>query len=63
MDWFGNRKEESFEYRRVDRSDWSEGAAWPQVTGGTIELSALSDLKASGSLSFEGEAMPTRGAW
>ena len=58
MDWFGNRKEESFEYRRVDRSDWSEGAAWPQVTGGTIELSALSDLKASGSLSFEGEAMP-----
>lgn len=66
---FGNRAIETYTYRRV-KWDWAWDEAVPHagpnhfaesddlgsVTGGAVELSALSDLKASCSFSFEGEA-------
>ena len=58
MSWFGNRSNERFSFRRVTWPGWLEGEDYWQITGGDIELSAFSDLKAAGTISFEGEEPP-----
>lgn len=54
-DWTGNRTGR-FLARYVDWATMGEGAEFWQMTGGTVELSSLSDTKASGTIDFEGVA-------
>ena len=58
MFWHGNRSDEHFTFRRVTWPEWNETDEYDQITGGGIELSAFSDLKAVGSLDFEGASVP-----
>lgn len=60
MDWTGAR-DSSFVFRRVKWPTWEEAEDFAQITGGNVELSAFSDLKAAGSLSFKGESVPEDG--
>lgn len=53
MDWLGNRCGR-YIFRYVDFLTMGEGAEYPDVSGGTLELSALTDTKASGSIDYEG---------
>lgn len=57
--WLGNRSNERFTYRRVMWPSYEEADDYEGITGGSVELSALSELKASGSLSFDGESLPS----
>ena len=54
-DWRGSRTG-GFFCRRVSWPDFREVGPYDGMTGGALELSALSDLKANGTLSFDGEA-------
>lgn len=45
-------------FRRVDRDTWEEGEELWEVTGGTLEFSAFSDAKVSGTLDFSGPDVP-----
>lgn len=56
--WDGNRVNQEWSFRRVDRRDFSEGAEIPHITGGELNFSALDDLKVTGTLDFEGDAAP-----
>lgn len=47
-----------FEFRRVVWPTWEEAESYRHITGGHIELSAFTDLKAEGSLTFEGFEIP-----
>lgn len=58
MNLLGNRANETYTYRRVDWDTWQEGADLGNVTSGSVELSALSDLKATCSFSFIGGEAP-----
>lgn len=49
---------ERYVFRRVRWPSWEEGEDWPQIIGGEVEFSAFSDLKVTGSLSFEGAEVP-----
>lgn len=53
--WLGNRRGNRFFYRRIVWPTWEEAEDYENATGGSLELSALSDTKASGSLDFDGE--------
>lgn len=57
-DWLGGRSGDRFFYRRVVWPTWEEAEEYGNATGGSVELSALSDTKASGSLDFYGDAPP-----
>lgn len=57
-DLFGNRANETYSYRRVSWPDFVEGADLGNVTSGSVELSAFSDLKATCSFKFEGGEEP-----
>lgn len=61
MMWEGSRTE-TFVCRRVTFPDWLEREDYPFAVSGGIDLSALSDLRASGTLSFDGEAPPDSGS-
>lgn len=62
--WYGNRAKETYTYRRVT---WNPGQAdhmqestdYGNVTKGSVELSAFSDLKATCSFDFEGGEAPS----
>lgn len=54
----GNRADETYTYRRVDWATWGEGADLGNVTGGSIELGAFTDLKATCSFGFQGGEAP-----
>ena len=62
-DWHGNRASESYTYKRVA---WSPGTAehfqefetYGNITSGSVELSAFTDLKASCQFEFEGGTPP-----
>ncbi|MBQ9621255.1 MAG: hypothetical protein IJR41_04895 [Atopobiaceae bacterium] len=56
IDLHGNRWGETYTYRRVDWGTWMEGADLGSVTDGSVELSAFTDLKATCSFTFIGEA-------
>ena len=58
IDLFGNRANETYTYRRVSWPGFTEGADLGNVTAGSVELSAFSDLKATCSFSFEGGQEP-----
>ena len=60
MDWTGAR-DSSFVFRRVKWPSWEEAEDFGQITGGSIELSALSELKAAGTLDFKGATLPDDG--
>lgn len=60
MDWTGER-DSSFVFRRVKWPSWEEAEDFARITGGSIELSAFSELKAAGTLSFKGDAVPDDG--
>lgn len=62
-DWNGNRANERYSYRRVrwapnTAQHFAEGEDYGNVTGGTVELSAFTDTKASCSFQFEGGTPP-----
>lgn len=57
MDWLGSRSEQLI-YRRVVWPTMQEAEDYACITGGSLELSALSDLRASGSLDFSGGIVP-----
>lgn len=61
MKWEG-RRNETFFCRRVTFPDWCEREDYPFAVSGAIDLSALSDLRASGSLSFDGDEPPESGS-
>lgn len=47
-----------FSFRRVKWPTWEEGEEYTQITGGQLELSAFTDLKVDGLLTFEGLEVP-----
>ena len=58
MDWYGNRHDETYTYTRVSWQDWKECEDYGTITEGSIELSAESELKTSGSFTFDGGEAP-----
>lgn len=54
----GNRADETYTYRRVEWGTWDEGADLGNVTGGSIELGAFTDLKATCTFAFQGGEAP-----
>ena len=54
----GNRANETYTYRTVKWSDFSEGQDLGNVVSGSVELSAFSDLKATCQFTFEGGEAP-----
>lgn len=57
-DWTAARLGQRWSFRRVARADFSEGPEVPHITGGELSLSALDDLKVTGTLDFEGSDAP-----
>lgn len=47
-----------YSFRRVKWPTWEEGEEYAQITGGEVEMSAFTDLKVDGSLTFEGLEAP-----
>ena len=60
-DWHGNRSNERWIFRKVSWPNYVEGDEIWQATGGSIENSALSELRSSGSIDFEGASNPDDG--
>lgn len=58
IDYYGNRSKEQFIFRRVSYPGFRELEDYESIYGGSIELSALSTLKVSGSLDFTGKTVP-----
>lgn len=58
MEWTGNRHNETYTYKRVAWSNWQEHEAYPWITSGSLEYSANSELKVTGSFDFEGLEVP-----
>ena len=56
--WNGNRHDEHFIYRRVAWLTWQEHEDYDFITKGSIEQSADSELKVTGSFDFEGYVLP-----
>lgn len=56
--WNGNRHNEQFIYRRVAWGTWQEHEDYDWITKGSIEQSADSSLKVTGSFDFEGYVLP-----
>ena len=57
MTWSG-WAHQKFEFRKVKWPTYEEGETLEQITGGQLELSAFTDLKVDGSLTFEGLEVP-----
>lgn len=58
IDLLGNRANEQYSYRTVSWDDWNEGKSLGNVTSGSVELSAFTDLKAACTFNFEGGEAP-----
>lgn len=58
MDFYGNRHEEKYTYKRVAWSNWAEHEEYGFITDGSIEMSAESELFETGSFTFEGMELP-----
>ena len=56
--WNGNRHDEQFIYRRVAWGTWQEHEEYDWITNGSIEQSADTELKVTGSFDFEGYVLP-----
>lgn len=62
-DWKGNRAKERYTYKRVrwlpgETGHFDELEAYGNITGGSVELAAFTDTKASCTFDFEGETPP-----
>ena len=53
-DWRSGSRTGGFFYRKVTWPDFREGEAYENATGGSLEMSALSDVKVKGTLQFDG---------
>lgn len=58
MDFYGNRHDETYIFRRVTWKGWEEHEPYPYITGGSIEFAEDASLKVSGSFDFDGLEMP-----
>lgn len=58
MNWFGNRKNEEFIFKRVSWDNWQEHETYNYITSGSIEYAADAELKVSGKFEFEGYDIP-----
>lgn len=58
MNWFGNRKNEEFIFKRVSWDNWQEHETYNYITSGTIEYAADAELKVTGKFEFEGYDIP-----
>ena len=58
MNWFGNRKNEEFIFKRVSWNNWQEHETYNYITSGSIEYAADAELKVSGKFEFEGYDIP-----
>lgn len=58
MDWFGNRYSETYTYTRVTWDGWNEYENYGYITDGSLEYSASSSIKVTGSFNFEGLEVP-----
>lgn len=58
MRWHGNRYRERWTFRRVKWPTMEEAEDYWQVTGGSASESQFKDLKATGSIDFEGAEVP-----
>lgn len=59
VEWYGARHNETFSFREVDWTTWQEIGEYNEITSGSVELSALSDTKASCKFDFEGGREPS----
>ena len=53
-DWRSGSRTGGFFYRKVTWPGFKEAEAYENATGGSLEMSALSDVKAKGTLQFDG---------
>lgn len=58
VDWHGNRFGETYTYTKVSPIDWTEHGDYDFITNGSIEMSDSTDLKVTGSFSFNGTEKP-----
>lgn len=58
VDYYGNRHNERFTFRRVTWPEQVEAEELPMFIGGSVEKSAFSDLKESGSAEFDATERP-----
>ena len=58
VDYLGNRHNEVYTYKRVAWDNWAEHENYPYITEGSLEYSADSELKVSGTFTFEGSEVP-----
>lgn len=58
MNWYGNRRNEKYIFRRVAWENWQEAETYNYITSGNVELSTEAELKSTGSFEFEGYDIP-----
>ena len=58
MNWYGNRYDETFTFRRVSPDTWQEHESYDYITQGSIESATDSELKVTASFNFEGYVLP-----
>ena len=56
--WYSNRYEEVFTFRRLSWDSWQEHESYDFITSGSIESATDSELKVTGSFDFEGYVLP-----
>lgn len=56
--WYGNRHDETYTFRRVSWGTWQEHETYDYITAGNIESAMDSELKVTASFSFEGYVLP-----
>lgn len=57
--WTENRLNQKWEFRAVDRKTFTEYGDVPEIIGGELNLSAFDDMRATGTLDFEGDRNPS----
>lgn len=58
MNWYGNRHNEQFIFRKVSWDNWQEHETYDYITGGEIEYAIDAELKITGKFDFEGYEIP-----
>lgn len=58
MDWNGNRRNEKFTYRIVDWETFAEVGEIGNILSGNLYLSALNDMRATGTFEYDGGSAP-----
>lgn len=58
VNWHGDRYRETYTYTKVSPIDWTEHGTYDFITSGSIEQSDSTDLKITGSFSFNGLELP-----